>query len=328
MNDMPGHHRRRSPRRQLRGAAHGLLVLLAAALLSLWPPAQARPSEPSAVFSPEELLEFAHHLFSQGEYFRAITEYQRFLFLYPDSGQAPTAALRIAECYVNGKKWQQVLDSVADFLDHYAQSSLECRARFLRVRALSELDRGKEARSELRTIVSTRRGQPQADEARYLVALSYAREGRWLEAESALRQIGRESPVFGAAQAVQEVLNEASKQPTKDPALSGVLSAVLPGAGHLYCERPRDAAVAFLVTGAFVGATVEAFDRDHEHLGAGLGLISLAFYAGGIFSAVNVAHKYNEREERRLHRRLAPLQQIGLHRLESAPVSVAVTFRF
>ena len=109
--------------------------------------------------------------------------------------------------------------------------------------------------------------------------------------------------------------------------MAGVL-ALFPGAGHLYCGRPRDAALAFLFTGAFAWATVEAFEQNHEELGIALGLVTLAFYAGSIFSAVNVAHKFNDREERRLRERLAPYERAGFARRQPASVSFALKFFF
>jgi hypothetical protein len=38
----------------------------------------------------------------------------------------------------------------------------------------------------------------------------------------------------------------------KSPAVAGTLAAILPGAGHLYTERPRVALVAFLLNVAFI----------------------------------------------------------------------------
>ena len=127
---------------------------------------------------------------------------------------------------------------------------------------------------------------------------------------------------------MRQILAEASKSKRKDPVLAGILAAIVPGAGHLYCERPKDATLAFLFTGAFAWATAEAFEEDNEELGVGLGLIALAFYGGNIFSAVNVAHKFNDRQQRRLQRSLAPYQQMGLKRHQPPTVRLALKFFF
>jgi hypothetical protein len=288
---------------------------------------KAQPAGLPIDLSAKEILEFAEHLFSQKEYFRALGEYHRFLFLYPDHPEAPTAALRIVQCYSRGKHWLEALEAADSFLHDHAQSSLTLPVRFLRAQALIELARGEQAREVYREIINARPGQPLVAEALYGIGLSYAREHRWLEADETLRQIGSESAIHGEAEAVRQILAEASQTTHKDPTLAGVL-AIVPGAGHLYCGRPRDAALAFVFTGAFAWATVEAFDQNHDELGIALGIITLAFYAGNIFSAVNVAHKFNDREERRLRERLAPYERVGFARQRPASVSLALKFFF
>ncbi len=289
---------------------------------------KAQPSEPDMKFSAEQVLQFGHHLFSQEEYFRAIGEYQRFLFLYPDNPEAPTAAMRIVQSYTRGKRWQQALEAADGFLRDYPEHSLKWHVRIMKARALNEMGRGEEARAEYEHIIEAQPGRPIVAEAWYLIGLSYAREGRWLEADEALRQVGKEDLLHGAAREVRQIVAEESEAKRKDPDLAGFLAAIVPGAGHLYAERPGDAAVAFIFTGAFAWATVEAFTQDHEELGVGLGLITLAFYVGNIFSAVNVAHKYNDREDRRQQERLAPYQQTGFHGNQAVTMGLALTFFF
>ena len=276
----------------------------------------------------ETTLRFADYLYAQEEYYRAIGEYKRYLFLAPEGGEAPFAALRIAECYARGKRWSEALGAVEEFLRTYGSDPLAVQGRMLKARVLVELGKGEEAREELRHLLETHPGEPVAAEVWYLTAVSLARESRWLEADEALRQIGSQSGRFAAAQGMRQVLAEAPTDKRKDPAVAGLLAAVLPGAGHLYCERPGDGAIAFVFTGAFAWATVEAFQQDHEAVGIGLGFIALSFYGGNIFSAVNVAHKYNDREERRLRLRLAPYDQLSLEVDPGPTASVRLTFSF
>ncbi|MGD8371336.1 MAG: tetratricopeptide repeat protein [Syntrophobacterales bacterium] len=310
------------------GCVRFFLVLFAATILVTADfPAEAQSPEPALDFSAEQVLEFADHLFSQREYFRAIGEYQRFLFLYPDNSEAPTAAFRISQSYFRGKSWQQALEAADAFLDDYSQSPLKWQARLLKARALTELGRSEEARGEFMAIIEAEPDRPFVAGAWYFIGLSYAREGRWLEADEALAQITSENLLYGKAGEVKKIVAEASERKLKNPAVAGLL-AIIPGAGHLYCGRPGDAALAFVFTGAFAWATVEAFNNDNDGLGIGLGVITLALYGGNIFSAVNVAHKYNDREERRLQERLAPYEQIGSNRNKPPVASLALKYFF
>jgi tetratricopeptide (TPR) repeat protein len=291
-------------------------------------PAGAQWTKAPVDLPAEQVLEFADYLFSQQEYFRAIGEYERFLFLYPDAFQAPNAALRIVQCYFRGKRWQQAAEAADSFLRRYPESSLEWEARFLKARSFGEMGRGEKARDEYRAVIAARPGRPLEAEAWYLIGLSYAKEGRWLKADEALLQVGSGDSLYGAAKAVQQIVAEESQAKRKDPALAGFLAGILPGAGHFYCERPRDGTLALVFTGAFAFATYEAFNQGHEGVGVGLAVITAAFYGGNIYSAVNVAHKYNDREERRQKQRLAPYERENFSQPRPPALSLSLKFFF
>jgi len=291
-------------------------------------PANGQPTSPPIDLSAEQVMGFANYLFSQQEYFRAIGEYERFLFQYPDDPRAPNAALRIVQCYVRGKRWQQAVEAADNFLSDFPQSSLKWQVRFLRAKSLGEAGKGEEAREEYRGILQGQPGRSLEAEAWYLIGLSYAKEARWLEADEALRRVNNKDSLHDRAEEIRQIVAEESKTERKDPALAGLLAAILPGTGHFYCGRPRDGSIALVLTGAFALATYEAFSNDNDGLGVGLGLITAAFYGGNIYSAVNVAHKYNDREERRLLQRLTPYEQLSFAKPETPVVSVSLRFSF
>ncbi len=303
-----------------------LVAIIFTLILALGTSAEAQGTKSPVDLSAQQVLEFANYLFSQQEYFRAIGEYERFLFLYPDDFQAANAALRIVQCYFRGKRWQQAVEAADSFLRRYPTSSLKWETRFLKARSFGEMGRGENAREEYRSIIADRPGRPLESEAWYLIGLSYAKDGRWLEADEALRQVGSGDSLYGAAMEVQKIVAEESQAKRKNPALAGFLAAILPGAGHFYCQRPRDGTIALVFTGAFAFATYEAFNQDHQGVGVGLAVVTAAFYGGNIYSAVNVAHKYNDREERRQQQRLAPYEQESLK--QSGPPALSLSLRF
>ena len=290
--------------------------------------AEARGTGSPLDLVAEEVLGFANSLFSQQEYFRAIGEYERFLFLYPNDFRAPNAALRIVQCYFRGKRWQQAAEAAESFLRGYPKSSLKWEARFLKARSLGEMGRGEKAREEYRSIIADLPGRPLESEAWYLIGLSYAKDGRWLEADEALRQVQSGESRYWSAMEVQKIAAEESQAGRKDPMLAGFLAATLPGAGHFYCERPRDGTIALVFTGAFAFATYEAFHQNHEGVGVALAIVTAAFYGGNIYSAVNVAHKYNDREERRQRQRLVPYELESSNQPRAPALSLSLKFSF
>jgi outer membrane protein assembly factor BamD (BamD/ComL family) len=62
-------------------------------------------------FSADQLMEFAEHLMREGEYFRAITEYRRFLFYYPHDPRQVMVNFRIGLAFYRGQSYADALQT-------------------------------------------------------------------------------------------------------------------------------------------------------------------------------------------------------------------------
>ncbi|MBW2580600.1 MAG: tetratricopeptide repeat protein, partial [Deltaproteobacteria bacterium] len=57
-------------------------------------------AQPVAAAERADLLwDFADHLYQEQDFYRALSEYQRFLFLFPADPRVPEAELQIGRCY-------------------------------------------------------------------------------------------------------------------------------------------------------------------------------------------------------------------------------------
>ena len=117
--------------------------------------------------------------------------------------------------------------------------------------------------------------------------------GKWEKALASFSKISQERQDEYRLKILNQELKKTGEIPSKAPKLAGFL-AVIPGAGHLYCERYQDAAVSFLLNGAMIASAWLAFDNDNPALGGLLSIIEIGFYSGNIYSAVSSAHKYNK----------------------------------
>jgi putative component of membrane protein insertase Oxa1/YidC/SpoIIIJ protein YidD len=113
---------------------------------------------------------------------------------------------------------------------------------------------------------------------------------RWTDAAQAI-----ESLDTSAAKSIRREIAE--DLPWRSPALSGTMSAILPGSGQVYCGRYQEGFWAFVVCGVFAFASYEAFDHDLEWVGAATTLTGLSWYSGNVYGAIGAAHKYNQREK-------------------------------
>jgi hypothetical protein len=78
------------------------------------------------------------------------------------------------------------------------------------------------------------------------------------------------------------------------PWLAGTLSAIVPGLGQAYAGSWQGAAVAFVLNGVLIGATVELARKELYFAAGATGLAASIFYVGNIANAADLARRRNE----------------------------------
>ena len=266
-----------------------ILILLALLLIGR--------SASAEEMTAERMFSFADHLSAAGDYYRAITEYERVLFFYPNHPLARNARLQIANCYLQGGRLDQAGERFRELTEGFPDDEVGRKALFL----LGETDYQKREYSRAAEIftlyIEHYPGAEQADAARIKTGWCFLRQGKWREAAEEFQKLPPDSPLHSRAEGLAESSQRYPDIPKKSPALAGGLSAVLPGAGQLYINRPADALISFLLNGTFIWATIEAFRNDNNVTGAILLFFEAGWYSGNIYNAVNGAHKFNRRSE-------------------------------
>jgi len=236
-----------------------VLILLAQAALGAPPPESA-----------EGILGFADSLRAGGESFRAATEYLRVLHHFDDQPPVRRRALEgLSETYAGAGRMNDAAETLWELYRLYPEQDLKMRLG----EALYRAGRTVEASDLLL------QGEPEPF-ARGLGTLA------WLK--------GGQGPVPTAADS--KLADEFSRLPEKSPFTAGLLSALLPGAGHLYVDRPHDALMAALLNGLFLWGTFAAADRKEWGVAGVLGAAEIFWYSGTIVGSVNGADKWNRRE--------------------------------
>ncbi len=299
------------------------VLILVTAFISLHTGAPAE----DGIDPADKQFGFADALFQEGDYFRAITEYKRFIFLYPGDKRVDRAALRITECYVRAKRFQEAVDSVRTFAAAFPASPLIPDAVYLKALAQKNQKKYDEALETLNALVQATTGEMH-DRAVYQQGLVALEKADWKSARNFFSHIPPASSLSPSARDLTLSLESADHLPEKDPDVAGALAAVLPGAGHLYTDRPRDAAVAFLLNAAFIAAAVQLFHNDDTIAGGIVTFFELGWYTGNIYSAVGSAHKYNERVRTEYIQRLKENSAISLHERNAPGIMFKYSFNF
>jgi tetratricopeptide (TPR) repeat protein len=273
------------------------------------------PVAPAADTSSRQ-FDFAESLFGEGDYYRSISEYKRFMFYFPNDGRVEKAFFRIGESYYRAKRWTEAIDSMKAFIIRYPQSPMMKEALWLKGLSEKNLKRYDEALSTFQMIADQDSGEWR-NRAIYQVALVYVDRGEWDQAHDVFVKIPKGSFLFSSANQFASGLEKVKDLPAKSPVVAGSLAAVLPGAGHLYTERPRDALVAFLLNGAFIVAAVELFRHENYVAGGIVTFFELGWYGGNIYSAVGSAHKYNRQVQDEYIRQLKEKDDVSIQRSHS-----------
>lgn len=293
-----------SRKKQLRrwGRGRWCGIVLSVIFLScgnLW----SQPSQPPLRTDPltdaEQILSFADALFAEGDYFRAITEYKRFTFLYPHHPRAGRAHLQIGLSYLRGQQWEDARLTFDAIAREHPGEDVGMEAAFLKGETAFLEGHYLQAILDLRPLAERYGQTTSGQKARYRLGWSYLRARQWSEAAHTFEAIDTASPLFPSARSLGDAVREADELPRKSPVLAGALSTVVPGAGHVYTGRFRDGVMALLLNGAFLVTGIEAVAAGNEAVAGLLFFFEAAWYSGSIYGAVSAAHKYNRDQEER-----------------------------
>lgn len=282
---------------------------------------------PSSVqFTAESALSFGDHLYDQGDYYRAITEYERVLYFFPVEPAAKTAQYKIALSYLKGEKWGPAIEKFRSLAGRYPDEDTGRKSLLMVGECYFAKKDYASAIPAYHEVISRYPQEPQAEEARMKMGWCYLLQGQWQQGAAAFRSIPQDSAGHDNGMRLATATEQFPLIPKKSPPLAAGLSAVLPGAGQLYVGRPKDAAIAALLNGLFLWGALEAIDRGNYVTGGILLGFESGWYIGNIYNAASSAHKYNRSQEREFSDKLQGQFGVSLRRNDSGNALLAFTW--
>ena len=283
-----------------------LLLLLAAVLTALTSPSWASGKE--VVVTETVQLGLADAFLAEGEYYRAITEYKKFLFLFPDSGKADYALFGVGTAYYRGEEYEPAARTFAAVLEKYGKGAHAAPSAYFKGVSLWKLGRFDRAEAAFDRVAAL---DPASEYAPLSLIgkslLSY--DARNVpDCRGELTRFLESYPQDARAERVRQtiaLLDRNREVPRKSPAVAGVMSAVVPGSGYMYAGRYGDGVVALIVNGLFIAGTVAAIHQENYAVAAIVGGIGLPFYVGNIYGSANAATKWNIGVRKELREKIA-----------------------
>lgn len=252
-------------------------------------------ADSSKTIEPGRQLEFAELYYDAGDFFRAITEFERFLFFFPDHPKADYARYKTGQAYFQNREYEKALETFNSMVKKDPESGLAFSAYFDLSDCYFMLKDDFNALSVLDQAAKRSKDPEYQDKARYRAGWLLVETRQWNEARLFFDRIRDNNRTRYRVTDLLAGLSEVKNIPQKNPSIAGALS-VIPGGGYLYCERKKDALVAFLLNGGLIWAAAEAFHNESPALGTVIALVEARFYAGNIYGGISSAHKYNDRK--------------------------------
>jgi len=280
------------------------------------------------IIDAERQFDFARSFREKGDYGRAISEYERFIHFFPEDRRISLARQLIGLCYLDKGKYEDSRRVFAKIYRADPESPPAKEALFLTGESYYKEGVYHKAENFFDEVLKRYPSSSLRNKALYRLGWTRMQENRWREASADFKRVGEGSSLFEKSRWLSVESLKGEDLPYKDPTTAGFMAAVLPGLGHVYVSRYKDAVVAFLLNGLFIWATVEAFNHDQNVLGGILAFFEVGWYSGNIYSAVNVTHKWNRKVRDDFRKGLFDSVDLRLLSSGKMPAGLLLCFRF
>jgi TolA-binding protein/TM2 domain-containing membrane protein YozV len=259
-------------------------------------PPFAYPEEKGILLTEEIQLKMADVFMEEGENYRAITEYKKFLILFPDSEKADYALFKTGMAYYRGEEYEPSVKSFSILREKYRTSRYLPEASYyegLSYWKIKDREKARSAFDTLSEVFPQSEFAPLALVAGSLLALE---EENVSVSMNRLERVTDRYPEYSGSKSVKEamtLIDQYPRLPQKSQTLAGVMSAILPGSGYIYADHVGDGITAFIINGLFIAGTITAIYAENYAVAAIVGGVGVPFYVGNIYGSANAAKKWN-----------------------------------
>jgi len=245
----------------------------------------------------ERIYKFANVLFESQEFYRAITEYRRFIEYFPDDYRINNAYVRIVESYFYGERYMEALSWSRKVLQTTRQPEVLARVRIVAGDSYFKLGNYGSAIKNYSAVLELNGID------RYYLDLSHMKLGlcllhaeNWRDASSEFGKVNVNSSYFEKAQLFSKNALRGNNLKRKTRSIAGLLS-IIPGLGYVYTGNYQTGIASFIVNGLLIWGTYDSFRKGNKGVGFVLGFFGFGFYSGNIYGSINSAARYNERQK-------------------------------
>jgi len=270
-------------------------------------------------FYGKRTFEYAIDRLKNNDYYRAITEFKRYIFLGKDKFLRKKAEFMIGKCYLEGgeyKNAENVFQVIAEDAQH--PFSEEALLRLGDAEFLSENKRIKIHKyydfepvyfdslyySRYLQIYSDGKYYSEAYTKLIFVNLLNFNFYKCYELVNNINNSKVKPKHKIIIDDLKHQIRKASEIPEKSKTFAILISILIPGAGQIYAGEVKEGIVAFLVNSACIAGVIYTYINYSKLLGIIIGYYELSFYVGNISNAGKAVEKFNENERNRFRKTL------------------------
>ena len=231
-----------------------------------------------------------------GDFDLSVSEFKKFIVFFPNDSRIEEAHYNISLAYFKGKAFLRSIKESEKLLDKFPFGAFSSKAYILIAENHKFLGNFKNLKGVMYNFIASAKNNNEKDEAYYQYAWFLFEIGEYQEGKKYLLKISKTNQEKYNLKTLNKKLLLLNRLSKKDPKIAGTL-ALIPGLGFAYCNRYKDALVAFLFNAGLIFGASKAFENNNTALGAIVGVVELGFYTGNVYGSISSAHKYNKKQK-------------------------------
>ncbi|HRP69411.1 MAG TPA: hypothetical protein PLY93_07765 [Turneriella sp.] len=279
------------------------MLLSTAALIALQSLSAAPAAKPDFA-KPKTFLNLADRFADEQDYYRAITEYKKVIFLFPEYEKLDWVHFQIGKMYYEGGRFPQAKNELIP-LTEAKDEKLQFYA--LNYIALSYFENEEYSNAERLFLQLKEKDEGKIYWLDYTIYAGMATAGNHNFAEAYTRienaqNEWKKSSVKGDKFHAQygnffekaiPLLDDARKLSEKSPFWATLFSILLPGGGHVYLGEWDTGIVSFTLVGGAAFLAYDGFMKDNMVQSIIFTTFATGAYIGQAYSSYRTARKYN-----------------------------------
>ncbi len=251
---------------------------------------------------PQTFLKYADALADDGDYYRAISEYKRVLFYFPQYDKKNWVYLQIGRMYYLGGRYEPAKDYLVPLtVDSVKEPQLPFYARNFLALTYYENNEFINSQRLFAELAGKKQSVVKPLDYRIYQILSSAQLNKFTDAKNLA--IAEQKKLKGDDKEVYKdffkrsikVLDKAEHLSYKSSSWAIFWSAIFPGAGHLYLSQYDNALVSFLLVSGAGLLAADGFINERIVQAGIFTTLGTGFYIGQIYSSFRGVRKFNRR---------------------------------